>query len=102
MEDTARELCPWCREPAAVDARVCPHCRRCLTVDLLAAPILDPRARYLAARDLGSLGGPFSPWPRLQGLLASDESPLALGITRAAAAAALAILQRHGSPGRTL
>jgi serine protease Do len=102
MEDTAREPCPWCREPAAVDARVCPHCRRCLTVDLLAAPILDPRARYLAARDLGRLGEPFSALPRLQGLLASGESPLASGITRAAAAAAIAILQSHGSPGRTL
>src|SRR5207237_174051 len=102
MEDIAREPCPWCREPAALDARVCPHCRRGLTVDLLAAPILDPRIRYLAARDLGRLRGPFSPLSRLQGLLSSGETPLASGVTRRAAAAALAILQNHGSRGRVL
>ncbi len=102
MEDIAREPCPWCREPAAVDARVCPHCRRGLTVDLLAAPIPDPRIRYLAARDLGRLGEPFSPLTRLQGLLSSGETPLASGVTRRVAAAALGILQSHGSRGRTV
>jgi S1-C subfamily serine protease len=69
---------------------------------IFSALILDPRARYLAARDLGRLGEAFSPLLRLQGLLASGESPLASGITRAAAAAALAILRSHGSSGRTL
>src|SRR5215831_10976410 len=102
MEDAPREPCPWCREPAAVDARVCPHCRRSLLVDLFGGPIADSRDRYLAARDLARLRELGASVPQLLGQLSSGESLLASGISRGAAAQALAILGSHGSRGRVL
>jgi len=99
MEDVEREPCPRCGEPAAIGGRVCPRCQGTLLVDLIAAPIPDPRLRYRAARDLSRLGRPFPSLGRLQQLLAASESVVAPQITRAMARNGLQVLQANGGRG---
>ena len=99
MEDVEREPCPRCGEPTAIGGRVCPRCQGTLLVDLIAAPIPDPRLRYRAARDLSRLGPPFPSLGRLQQLLATSESVVAPQITRAMARNGLQVLQANGGRG---
>ena len=102
MEDVVREPCPRCGEPTAIGGRVCPRCQGTLLVDLIAAPIPDPRLRYRTARDLSRLGPPFPSLGRLQQLLATSESVVAPQITRAMARNALEVLQANSARGRVV
>jgi serine protease Do len=86
MSDIQREPCPRCGEPAAASLKACPFCRGSLSVDVvLAAPVAEPRTRYLLAREISSLGPPASSFSTLRRELASPRPVLARGASRLAA-----------------
>jgi hypothetical protein len=92
MSDVQREPCRHCGESAAPSLKVCPFCRGSLLVDVvIAAPPAEPRARYLLARDISSLGPPA---PSFSTLLRELELPRPVLARRASRLAALSLSER--------
>ncbi|HEY7862321.1 MAG TPA: trypsin-like peptidase domain-containing protein [Thermoanaerobaculia bacterium] len=99
MSDIPPDPCPRCGEPAPPTARACPRCHGNLLVDVSSGAIADPKARYVAARDLARLGAPFPAFVRLQESLASPQAVLVTGATRAQGMKAVEILETSGGRG---
>jgi hypothetical protein len=92
MSDVQREPCRHCGESAAPSLKVCPFCQGSLRVDVvIAAPLAEPRARYLLAREISSLGPPASSFSTLRRELAFPRPLLA---RRASRLAALSLSER--------
>jgi serine protease Do len=103
MTEIEREPCPRCGEPAAVSASICPHCKGNLLVDVvLDAPPPDPRARYLAARALSSLGPSAPTFSAAQQSLGLSGSVLASGVPRDLAHALAGLVAEHGGKTRAV
>ena len=92
MFDVQREPCRHCGESAAASLKVCPFCRGSLLVDVaIAAPLAEPRVRYLLARKISSLGPPASSFSTLRREL---ELPRPVLARRASRLAALSLSER--------
>jgi len=100
MPETAleRSPCPFCAQPAAVEALRCPHCRGLLALDVvICAAVADERRRYRLARVLAALGPPLPGLSALRDALAADHGVLARGLSRGAAERLIATLRDdHG------
>ncbi len=79
------DSCPHCQQAVPADAWVCAFCRRDLAVDVVLAPVANPRERYRLARLLADAGPPFPDFARLQQVLAEPAPRLARRVTREAA-----------------
>ncbi|HEX3129144.1 MAG TPA: hypothetical protein VH394_17555 [Thermoanaerobaculia bacterium] len=102
MSEIEREPCPRCGEPAALSAQICPHCRGNLLLDVVVEqPPADPRARYLAARALSSLGPSAPAFASAQQSLSLPGSVLASGVPRDQARTLAGIVAEHGGRTRT-
>ena len=98
VAEPERSPCPFCAQPAAVEALRCPHCRGHLAMDVvLTAAVTDDRRRYQMARALSALGPPLPGLAALRDALAVDHGVLARGLSRGAADRLVATLRSdHG------
>ena len=78
------DSCPHCQQAVPAEAWVCSYCRGDLAIDVVLAPVPDPRERYRLARLLAEAGPPFPAFARLQQVLAQPAPRLAGRVTRAA------------------
>jgi serine protease Do len=102
LEESAREPCPRCGEPAPLAAQACPHCKGNLLVDVaLASSPPEGRTRYQIARAISSLGPDSPPFATAQQALAIPGSILVSGVTRDFAYRVLEALEENGARGRT-
>jgi serine protease Do len=89
------DLCPACGQQGDSDV-ACTRCGASLLVDLwLEGPPSDERTRFFAARDVAALSIGVALSDVRRGL-ADRERPVATGLPRAAARAAIGALARHG------